>query len=494
MANLRPLALVPTFNCEQIKKNKLITMPLNTILIVDDKPANLQFLNKTLIEQNYRVHSAINGTMGLKLANKKQPDLILLDIKMPDMSGYEVCKQLKNKENTKNIPVIFISALNEIFDKTKAFNSGGVDYITKPFQIDDVLARVKIHLNLWNTQKQLEKQNITLQNTLSDLKATQSQLIQSEKLAALGQLVAGIAHEINTPLGAIRASNDNLLNSYNKAMVTLPQLSQSIHEDANQKQLFMALLEKSNEKSSDLNSKDKRMLKSKFSQRLEDENIDEAFSLAESLIYMKVHDHFENLLPLLKCKNAFSIVKYARNFASVQKNGNTINLAIDKVSKIVFALKKVAHHDTSGEKKELNIIDSIDTILTLYDNQIKRGVQVIKKYQQLPLIWCYAEEIQQVWTNIIHNALQAMELKGTLTIEATHRDNQIMIRFTDTGCGIPEDIQNRIFEPFFTTKERGEGSGIGLDIVKKIINKHQGKIEMESQVGKGTTFKVFLTC
>ena len=107
---------------------------------------------------------------------------------------------------------------------------------------------------------------------------------------------------------------------------------------------------------------------------------------------------------------------------------------------------------------------------------------------------CYADEIHQVWTNIIHNALQAMALDGTLTIEvACSKEKQIMVSFTDTGYGISDDIKARVFEPFFTTKKRGEGSGIGLDIVKKIIDKHQGYIELESEVGKGTTFRVFLS-
>ncbi|MDM8561926.1 ATP-binding protein, partial [Candidatus Marithioploca araucensis] len=331
-----------------------------------------------------------------------------------------------------------------------------------------------------------------LQKAIEDLRSTQSQLIQSEKLVALGQLIAGIAHEINTPLGAIRASIDNTLGSFDDAIANLPQLLEFISSNANHLKLFMSLLEKSKATQIDLSSKEKRTLKRQLRNRLSSENIEGATTIVDTLIYMKIGDFLEELLPLLKENEAISIVKAARNFVSLQKNSGNITLAVDKASKVVFALRKFAHHDISGEKAEMDIIDSIETVLTLYHNQIKQGTELIKAYQTLPSVWCYTDEIHQVWTNIIHNALQAMEYKGILTIKTFESATQVIISFTDTGCGIPDDIKARIFDPFFTTKERGEGSGLGLDIVKNIIDKHQGEIEVESEVGKGTTFRVFL--
>jgi two-component system, NtrC family, sensor kinase len=481
-------------------------MTQHSVLIVDDTQANLQFLHSTFIEQGYQVYSAINGKVALKVAQKKMPDLILLDIKMPEMNGYEVCEHLKADEKTRDIPVIFLSALSETFDKVKAFSVGGVDYVTKPFQVEEVLARVTTHLALRSMQNQLAAQNVQLQEeiterqqtekdlqkTLKDLRATQSQLIQSEKLAALGQLIAGIAHEINTPLGAIRASIDNLLNSFNDAVMTLPQLSQSIVENDNHLKLLLTLLRISKESSTDISSKEKRILKRTLQQKLSNENIVERSTVVNLLTYMKISEGFEELLPLLKDEQAIFIIKAVRNLLSVRKNSANISLAVDKASKVIFALRKFSHQEASGEKTEIDIIDSIETVLTLYNNQIKQGVEVVKRYQSVPPVLCYADEIHQVWTNIIHNALQAMTLNGTLTIEVTRSENQIMVSISDTGCGISDDIKARIFEPFFTTKIRGEGSGIGLDIVNKIIDKHQGNIEIESEVGKGTTFKVFL--
>jgi len=146
---------------------------IHDILIADDTPEQLTVLRQMLAEQNYMVRPALNGEIAIKAANESPPDLILLDIRMPGMDGYEVCQQLKSEEKTRKIPVIFISALNELDDKVKAFSLGGVDYITKPFQTEEVLARIKTHLTLRNLQKSLEDKNAQLQNALDEIKTLQ---------------------------------------------------------------------------------------------------------------------------------------------------------------------------------------------------------------------------------------------------------------------------------------------------------------------------------
>lgn len=141
-----------------------------TIQIVDDKPENLTLLSSVLVKQGYEVRTSINGTLALASANKHPPDLILLDIMIPEMNGYEVCRQLKADERTQEIPVIFLSALTETLDRVKAFSTGGVDYITKPFQVEEVLARVETHLTIRNLQKELQDKNTQLQEALDNIK------------------------------------------------------------------------------------------------------------------------------------------------------------------------------------------------------------------------------------------------------------------------------------------------------------------------------------
>ncbi|MBD2186129.1 response regulator [Planktothrix sp. FACHB-1355] len=466
------------------------------ILAIDDTPANLRLLVGILNEQGYKVRAVPSGKLALAGIRQSIPDLILLDIMMPEMDGYEVCQQLKSDELTRDIPVIFISAINDVLDKVKAFAVGGVDYITKPFQVEEVLARVETHLALRSLQKSLEQKNAQLAKTneelaitLQQLKATQEELIQSEKMAALGQLIAGIAHEVNTPLGAIRSSAGNISKLLNQTLEELPPLFQSLSPE--EVQDFLGLLQRSLQQEISLSTKEERQFRRSLQRRLEELAIDNADIIADRLVIMGVYQEIETFIPLLKKPDSLPIVEIAYQLSELKRGTDTINTATERASKVVFALKTYARYDNSAKMVPANLSEGIETILTLYQNQIKQGIEVIRNYAELPPVLCYPDELNQVWTNLIHNALQAMNYRGTLRIDINQFQQQAMISITDSGKGIPEDIKSKIFEPFFTTKPPGEGSGLGLDIVKKIVEKHSGKIEVESEPGR-TKFTVFL--
>nr|WP_282593893.1 ATP-binding protein [Leptospira levettii] len=186
------------------------------------------------------------------------------------------------------------------------------------------------------------------------------------------------------------------------------------------------------------------------------------------------------------------------DYIHTTQNLNSILESIQRVSKILYALKNFSHFDKLGEKIETDLVSNIETVLILYNSQIKTGIEVIRNYPDSPVwIRCFPDDLIQVWTNLIFNAIQAMSYKGILTItiknESENHDGTkwICVLIEDTGCGIKEEIKDRIFEPFFTTKELGEGSGLGLDIVKRVIFKHNGQVTVDSIPGK-TTFKVSL--
>jgi len=344
-------------------------------------------------------------------------------------------------------------------------------------------------LRLLVSEHQLEQHAQELAQTLVHLKTTQQELIQSEKMAALGHLVAGIAHEINTPLGAIRSSVGNIVDFLNQHLQQLPAFFQSLSK--NRQQDFFALLEKIMADKPALSSREKRQLKKTLTGQLQEQAIEKTELIAKRLINIGVYENVDTLLPLLKDPESPAILDMANQLAIVQKSAQSITIASDRAAKTVFALKKFARFDTSGEKVQANITEGIETVLTLYQNKLKPGVEVLKNYANMPTIWCYPDELNQVWTNLIHNALQAMDYKGTLMVDTKLQDNQAIVSITDSGKGIPAEIKPKIFEPFFTTKPAGEGSGLGLDIVKKIIEKHAGVIEVESQPGK-TTVTIFL--
>lgn len=336
----------------------------------------------------------------------------------------------------------------------------------------------------------LSEKNAELANTLQELKRTQKELIQSEKMAALGQLIAGVAHEINSPLGAIRSSVQNIADFLGEQLQQLPIFFKQLSPERQQD--FFALLHKSSQETDSLSSKEKRQLKKLVQRQLESEGIDDADSLACTLLDIGICNNIEAFLPLLKDSENPNILEIAYQFATVQKSTKNIITATDRAAKIVFALKSYSRYDQSGSKAIANITDGIDTVLTLYHYQIKHGVEVVRNYgTDLPSVLCYPDELNQVWTNLLHNALQAMGNKGVLKIDVKHQDNTISVSITDNGPGIPPEIMPRIFEPFFTTKPPGEGSGLGLDIVHKIIEKHQGQLQVESVPGQ-TKFTVSL--
>ncbi len=160
---------------------------------------------------------------------------------------------------------------------------------------------------------------------------------------------------------------------------------------------------------------------------------------------------------------------------SLLKNSHNIDLAVEKAAKIVFALRKFSRQDHTDSKIETVINDTIETVLTLYHNRTKHGIDIIRKYYACPKVICYADEIQLVWTNIIFNSLQSMRLTGMLTIEVSQLDDQIKVSFTDTSEGIAKEIQPKVFTPFFTTKNQGQWLGfeylrISLINMKALFN------------------------
>lgn len=200
------------------------TSHASNILIVDDTPANLRLLSGMLVEQGYKVRLAPNGKLALTSARAIPPDLILLDIKMPGMSGYEVCEQLKADPRTREIPVIFISALDQIEDKVKAFRFGGVDYVTKPFQVEEVSARVETHLALHTLQRQLAAANAELQAANAELEASN---------ADLQAYAHTVAHDLKAPLGIVLGygkllESDLVHMSPHEIVDNLEQITQSV--------------------------------------------------------------------------------------------------------------------------------------------------------------------------------------------------------------------------------------------------------------------------
>ncbi|MCS6905814.1 MAG: ATP-binding protein [Bacteroidia bacterium] len=335
-------------------------------------------------------------------------------------------------------------------------------------------------------EAQVEARTQDLKNALESLRQTQDSLIKSEKMAVLGQLIAGVAHEINTPIGAIKAGATNvvdilplLLKSTNTLLSTLDEKTQNLIETF-QKDLL--------KKTEVLTSKEERKLRRAYLQELEALNLLQADEFADRLIEAGFIGELAPYYPLFKHEKANEIIELINLQGQVIKNMKNIILAAEKTKKIVFSLRSYSHTTTTDEMQLTDVAALLEVVFTIFNNQFKQGIKLFTELDNLPMIKAYPDELSQVFINIIQNAIHAMQGVGELHIAGKVEGERLILSFRDTGPGIPAHLINKIFEPFFTTKKQGEGTGLGLDICKKIIEKHKGKIYVDSEPGKTIFF------
>jgi signal transduction histidine kinase len=321
------------------------------------------------------------------------------------------------------------------------------------------------------------------------VKDAQMMMIQSEKMAALGQLSAGIAHEINTPLGAIKALSNEMSTGLQQAHINLFTLLNKLDEP--RRNALIHLITHHQIKKEFLSTREERQIKKQLREQLEAHHVSDADFIADKMVQIDLLNIDQCMLQMTgnHCKDCIQVVY---DFFIVQKNNNTILSSVEKASRVVNALKMYVHTTETHTPENYSINESIETILTIYQNQLKSGIHVSVDLPKDMIISGYPDELGQVWTNLIVNACQAMHFKGDLHISGQDLGEKIIIQIADTGCGIPDEIGDKIFNEFFSTKKIGEGSGLGLSIVKKIIEKHHGKIYFKSQANQGTTFFVEL--
>ena len=339
-------------------------------------------------------------------------------------------------------------------------------------------------------EQKVEERTQELSQTLVNLQATQAELIQSGKMAALGQLTASVAHEVNTPLGVIRSATGNIIATLNVLLPQLPVLMQRLN--SRQQTAFIALVNTSLQQQQSLSTKEERQLRRRLQTELDALGLVESQEIAIQLTLLRIESSLEVYQHLLEAPDCDEILQVAYKLVQQNQNAISIQQEVDRAAKIVFALKTYSHRSSDAEETSLiQISECLEIALTLYQNRLKQGIEVIRKYEPVPDLLCNPDALTQVWVNLIDNAIYAIGKVGTLEIAIAMQTGQVVVEITNSGAKIPDEIMPRLFEPFFTTKPRGEGSGLGLDIVRQIIQKHGGDIQVQSQSGR-TTFIVML--
>ena len=413
---------------------------LADILIVDDKPENIRFLSDFLSKQNYQIRKAINGQAALMAVKILLPNLILLDINMPGMGGYEVCKSLKNDPETSSIPIIFLSAGDDITDKIQAFQVGGIDYITKPFHLEEVLVRVQTQLTVQQLQNELKNKNEQLKNTIIDLKNTQYELIQKEKLVNASRITAGISHEINNPLSFI-LGNLNPAVEYTQILINVIQHYQQAFPNGT----------------------------------------------------LEINDLIDEI------DLDFLIEDFTMIMNSIRTGAERINSVVSAMY-IFSRLNQSGIKQFNICESIDSVLMTLSNKITLENEESL--ISVSRNYQDIPMLMGYANLFNQALLNLIQNAIDSFDsdlisMMDSLFIPTiwittkTTEANQIIISIKDNGIGISEENIVHLFEPFFTTKVVGKGVGLGLFTSHQIISEiHKGTLTYHNCPEGGSEFVI----
>ncbi|MEQ8360194.1 MAG: ATP-binding protein [Cytophagales bacterium] len=317
---------------------------------------------------------------------------------------------------------------------------------------------------------------------------------QREKMEALGKMSAGIAHEINNPASAIRSTSRELDKKWKKLQDLSFNLMSSGLEMNAIENIKKVLDLDSETRPKQISMIDKSNLEDEMIDYLDELGFEDGMELAEDLIDQGIYkEQVEEIAKQIGEKGLEIFLNWLVLNSSVHEMLKDVNEASERISKLVASIKSHSHMDRAPELAEVDINDGIESTLVIFQHKIKeKNINLILDFENdLPKIQGMEGELNQVWTNIIDNALDAMDSEGQLKISAASNKNFLKVKIEDNGPGIPENIVNQIFEPFFTTKDLGKGTGLGLDISSRIIKEHNGNINVKSKPGQ-TIFEISL--
>ncbi len=408
------------------------------VLIVDDDAMTRILVIEALEPEGFEIVEAASGAEGIEAFQRVRPDIVLLDVSMPGMNGFECCARIRKLPDGERVPIVVLTG-NDDDSIASAFEAGATDFASKPMRWKLLGHRVRYLLrasgvleDLARSEAGLSEANSELGEMNSKLALAHVQLLQSEKLASIGQLAAGVAHEINNPIAYIFSNFGTLENYLEKLFSML-----TAYEGAEK---MIASLDA----------------------------VSELHSTKREMDF----DFLKNDVPEIMQESKAGLIR---------------------VKEIVQSLKDFARAESTPDWHLGDLHKGIDSTLKVINSEIKYKADIVKEYGNLPEVECILSQLNQVFMNIVVNAGHAMgEKQGKIIIRTSAGPDTVCVEITDNGAGIPKEMQSRIFEPFFTTKPIGQGTGLGLSIAYGIIKNHKGSIEVRSVQGEGTSFFITL--
>ena len=419
------------------------------VLVVEDDFGTAMLERVCLEKVGYKVITALTTDEARTAITQGGVDLMVLDYMLPGgVTGLEFLAQIKTEGH--DLPVIMATGMSDKGIVIAALRAGVHDFIIKsvesisylPQAVERIFVQIYTRKKLAESEARLRESqqqrieelsaiNAEMQSINHKLEEAQNHLLQAEKMASIGQLAAGVAHEINNPIGYVYSN-----------LGTLEKYVQDV---------FSMI-----------------------------DNYEQAESaITDSAVRTRLQTAREKLdITFLK--------EDLRSLMAESKDG------ITRVKDIVQNLKDFSHTNAGVEWCYANLHQGIDSTLNIVNNEIKYKAEVIKQYGDLPEVKCLASQINQVFMNLLVNAAHAIEEHGTITVRTGQDGEEVWVEIADTGMGIAPEHLQKIFDPFFTTKPIGKGTGLGLSVSYGIIKKHNGRIEVQSEVGQGTTFRVWL--
>jgi PAS domain S-box-containing protein len=519
------------------------------VLIVDDKPANLDVLRAFLKEHNLKILVANSGETALKRIDNIRPDMVLLDVMMPGIDGFETCRQIKKINGLQDVPIIFMTALTEPTHKAMGFSAGAVDYVTKPIQKEELLARVATHLEIKRYRNHLEEEVLKKTDELSKSEE-EYRLLFNNAIDAIIIIKKGRCANCNIKaLDLFNCKKEKIIGQFPLSYFIPIKQSDGIKSKAklidiikNKTEIFEMQLLRNNKKPFDaeihLNQlqigedkllqviihdiSQRKYLEKMKSALIHSSKMAEIGALTTGIVHeiknpiAGIEQTLQNLKnrlldgSLVKNKMAaeesglsFNALKTYLSKRKIDNMIDMISLSCTRIDEIIKNMLPYSKNTIRNfEKIEISELLKETLFLARFNSEFINISKIdIEIDKNLPGIYCSKNEIQQVLLNILTNGAQSMmKYKNENTsyipsfmIHLSADDINLLIRITDNGPGINEEIKGRIFDPFFSTKSSENGTGLGLFISKHIVEvTHHGKISTEDISPQGTSFLVKL--